>query len=97
MSKHKISRDFPMTGSVIVRRKGKWVRWFNRDTARMSGWMIDVARPAARGAAPMTFYALSLLTVAMLKQEAADRGIPFKSKARKGDLIAALTGTALAA
>lgn len=80
---------------VIRRRKGNRVRYQNTLSGAWDRWTI-----APREAVPSTLMALyaearqdslTALTVASLRSLAGDRGIKVASKARKADIIAALT------
>lgn len=81
----------------IARRKGSRVRYQNKITTAMTGWMptIESQREAANAALDNvrqnTDNTLDKMTVAALRALAGDRGIKVPSKARKADIIAALT------
>lgn len=80
---------------VERRRKGRMIRKQHTVTGKWTPWMIGEGRYTAERAVANTleFIAetLNKMTVAELRSLAGDRGIKVPSKARKADLISALT------
>ena len=89
----------------IARRKGTQVRYQNRVTTKMTGWCASpefiaqnaTQAPSVEADTPVKVAHdfvgnyLNRKTVAELRSLAGDRGIKVLSKARKSDIIAALT------
>lgn len=96
MSRNKMASvrndGFPFAKAHIAKRKGNRVRYFHLPTARWSKWVSDPEQPQAVKSDPVPAMVLNAFTVAELRGMAGDRGIKVPSKARKADIIAALTG-----
>lgn len=101
MSKHIVTRTFPFSRATVARKRGRKVRYFDAQTARMSGWVTDPnAAPVVETSIPETETATATVAVSnysrMLKPElvelAKSRGVAGYSKMAKPALIAALQG-----
>jgi hypothetical protein len=94
MSRFKTAAIAPtFSGGIVFKRKGNRVRYIDPATAKVSGWMRVAPTVVRRGVLTPEFTAESLTTttVATLRDMAKARGIKVPSKARKADIIAALT------
>lgn len=89
--------DTDNVGSWVERkRKGRMIRKQHTITGKWSRWMIDYKYTAERAVANTRQFiaeTLERMTVAELRALANDRGFKIPSKARKADIIIALTET----
>lgn len=95
MSKHIVTRSFPFSRATVARKSGRKVRYFDAQTARMSGWVTDPnAAPVVETSTTETVAVSNYSR--MLKPElvelAKSRGVAGYSKMAKPALIAALQG-----
>jgi len=97
MSRSKTVQAFDTTNARIVRRRGSKVRYQHNVTAAFSPWMMDPKRGeilserAKAHTLEVVRETMDKMTVAELRALADTRGIPVKSKARKSEIITALT------
>ena len=94
MSRFKTAAIAPsFHNGVVFKRKGNKVRYFDPATAKVSGWLNAPEMNNAHAAAVNTpAKGFERMTVAELRSLATVRGIKVPSKARKADIVAALTG-----
>jgi hypothetical protein len=87
--------DTDNVGSWVERRrKGRMIRKQHTVTGKWSPWLLDYSRPKFTDAPSERALAHSVLkdmTVADLRDLAKGRGVKVPSKARKADIISALT------
>jgi len=95
MSRFKTAAITPFQTRKVFKRKGNRVRYIDPVTAQVSGWecrpktLTVTDAPSERALAHSV---LKDMTVAELRDLAKGRGVKVLSKARKADIIAALTG-----
>lgn len=79
---------------IVFKRKGNRVRYIDPVTAKVGPWMSDARNAILPKGATWTGTVegdLARMTVTELRSLAADRGLKIPSKARKADIIKALT------
>lgn len=90
-----ISRSYH--NSIVGRRKGSYVRFWDPATATLSKWTRDPSKPfhtaerAVRNTLADVAETMGKMTVAELRTLAGNRGIKVPSKMRKSEIISALT------